>query len=441
MAEKRCVTINPPKMCQPLGAIYAYIGVHACVPLVHGSQGCATYPRYNFCRHFREPIEVATSSLSEDAAVYGGAKNLVAAIRNIKARLHPELIGILTTCLSETIGDDVGSIIKEFEEDADGIELIAASTPSYVGTHLTGYDNAVKALVESLARKNGQPNGKLNIITGLINPGDITEIKHILQLMGAESIILTDISQTMNTPVKFPKPHFPEGGTSKAEIVDSANSLGSIALCPVTGGSAARLLERKFSLPAVLGPAPIGVRNTDTLVGNIARLTEKKVPAELERERGLLLDAIVDVHHYLYGRRVAIFGDPDIVAAIVRFVAEAGMKPVAACTATASPGFAKQIKAVAEEYDCPVEILEKSDLFALDEVLKEAGAEVLIGNSKGKDLAEDHHIPLVRVGFPVYDRVGYFRYPIMGYNGSIHLLDMITNAILGHKYDQDKLHQ
>jgi nitrogenase molybdenum-iron protein beta chain len=256
-----------------------------------------------------------------------------------------------------------------------------------------------------------------------------------------ESIILTDISQTMNTPVKLPKPHFPEGGTTKAEIVDLANSLGSIALCPVTGGTAARLLERKFSVPAVLGPTPIGVKNTETLVENIARLSGKEIPAEINHERGLLLDAIVDVHHYLYGRRVAIFGDPDIVAAIVRLVTEAGMKPVAVCTATASPDFAQQIKAVAEEYACPVEILERSDLFALNEVLKGVGAEVLIGNSKGNDLAEDHHIPLVRVGFPVYDRVGYFRYPIMGYNGSIHLLDMITNAILGHKYDQDKLHQ
>ncbi len=441
MPEKRCVTINPAKMCQPLGAIYAYIGVHGCIPLVHGSQGCATYPRYNFCRHFREPIEVGTTSLSEDAAVYGGARNLVAAIRNIKARLQPELIGILTTCLSETIGDDVRSIIKEFEQDSDGVALIAASTPSYVGTHLTGYDNAVKALVETLAQQNGQGNGELNIITGLINPGDINEIKHILCLMGVGNIILTDISQTMNTPIKFPKPHFPKGGTTKAEIVDTANSLGSIALTPVTGGAAARLLNRKFSLPAVLGPTPVGVKNTDTLVENIAWLADKKIPAELEHERGLLLDAMVDVHHYLHGKRVAIFGDPDIVTAITRFVAEAGMKPVAVCTATAGPDFAKEIKAVAQEYDCSPEVLEKSDLFALDEALKGTGAELLIGNSKGKDLAEDHHIPLVRVGFPVYDRVGYFRYPIMGYNGSIYLLDMIANAILGHKYDQDKLHQ
>lgn len=441
MSNNRTVTINPPKMCQPIGAIYAYLGVHGCIPLVHGSQGCATYPRYNFCRHFREPAEVATTSLSEDAAVFGGAKNMIEAIKNIKSRIHPQLIGIVTTCLSETIGDDVGNIIKEFDNDNDGIDLIPASTPSYVGTHLTGFDNAVKALVDTLARKGEKSNGKINVITGLINPGDITEIKRLLKMMEVESIFLPDISETLNSPVKHSETHFPKGGTSKEEIIDSANSLGSIALCPVTGGAAAKSLLDKFAVPAVFGPTPIGVKNTDSFVRNVARLSGKKITEEVDRERGLLLDAMVDVHHYLSGKRIAVFGDPDIVAAVISFVAEAGMKPTVACTASSSPTFAQEIKAVAKEYDCEITVLEKSDLYAFHEAVKETDAEVLVGNSKGVDIAKDENIPIVRVGFPVYDRVGYFRYPIMGYHGSIRLLDLITNAILEHDYDDQQLQQ
>lgn len=167
----RSVTINPPKMCQPMGAILAYMGVHGCVPLVHGSQGCSTYPRYNIARHFRESAEVAVSSLAEDAAVYGGAKNLTEAIKNIRSRLNPAAIGICTTCMSETIGDDVKLIAKKASID-DKMRIFPASTPSYVGTHITGYDNALRTLVETLAVK-GEPNNKINIITGIINPGDI----------------------------------------------------------------------------------------------------------------------------------------------------------------------------------------------------------------------------------------------------------------------------
>ncbi|MCX9074538.1 MAG: nitrogenase molybdenum-iron protein subunit beta [Candidatus Methanoperedens sp.] len=437
----RSVTINPPKMCQPMGAILAYMGVHGCVPLVHGSQGCSTYPRYNIARHFRESAEVAVSSLAEDAAIYGGAKNLTEAIKNVKSRLNPALIGICTTCMSETIGDDVKLIAKNALVPGDAMKIIPASTPSYVGTHLTGYDNALRTLLETLAAK-GEPNNKINIITGVINPGDIREIKNMLRIMNVKSIFLTDISETLDTPI-MPgghKPLLPDGGTLPSEIVDSANSLGTITLCR-TAGSAAVYLKNKFNVPAVLDPAPIGVVNTDRFVQNISKLSGAPIPDEIIRERGRLIDSMVDVHHYMFGRKVAIFGDPDIVSAIVRFAAEAGMNPTVAMTATRHKDFAPDIKAVNSEYSVDTQILEGTDLYEFHKVVKTHGAELIVGNSKGKDIADDENVPLVRVGFPVYDRVGVYRYPIIGYNGSIYLLDQMTNAILGHKYDPNKLHQ
>lgn len=424
-----------------MGAILAYMGVHGCVPLVHGSQGCSTYPRYNIARHFRESAEVAVSSLAEDAAVYGGAKNLTEAIKNVKSRINPAVIGICTTCMSETIGDDVKLISKNALAPGETMRIIPASTPSYVGTHLTGYDNALRALVETLAAK-GEPNNKVNIITGIINPGDIREIKDMLRIMNVKSIFLSDISETLDSPI-LPgghKPLLPEGGTLPSEIADSANSLGTIAICR-TAGSAAVYLKNKFNVPAALDPAPIGVANTDRFVQNVSKLSGASIPDEIVRERGRLIDSMVDVHHYMFGRKVAIFGDPDLVSAIVRFAAEAGMNPTVAMTATKHKDFAPDIKAVNSEYKTDTQILEGTDLYEFHEVVKTHGAELILGNSKGKDVADDEGVPLVRFGFPVYDRVGVYRYPIMGYNGSIYLLDQMTNAILGHKYDPNKLHQ
>lgn len=437
----RSVTINPPKMCQPMGAILAFMGVHGCVPLVHGSQGCSTYPRYNIARHFRESAEVAVSSLSEDAAVYGGARNLTEAIKNVRSRLNPDAIGICTTCMSETIGDDVKLISKKAIVPGDTMRIIPASTPSYVGTHLTGYDNALKTLVETLAVK-GEPNNKINIITGIINPGDIREIKNILRLMNVQSIFLSDISETLDSPI-LPgghKPVLPDGGTGLADIADSANSLGTIAICR-TAALAATYLKNKFNVSFVLDPAPIGVANTDRFVQNISRLSGAPVPAEIKKERGRLIDSLVDVHHYMYGRKVAIFGDPDLVSAIVRFCAEAGMNPTVAMTATNHKDFAPDIKSVNTQYKTDTQILEGTDLYEFHKAVKTHGAELILGNSKGKDVADDEGVPLVRFGFPVYDRVGVYRYPIVGYNGSIYLIDQMTNAILGHKYDPNKLHQ
>ena len=115
--RQRSVAINAPRMCQPIGAIWATLGIHGSVPLIHGSQGCSTYPRNLMSRHFREPIEVAITSLHEKATIFGGAINLKLALSNIIARQHPELITVITTCLSETTGDDIHGIIKAFKSE------------------------------------------------------------------------------------------------------------------------------------------------------------------------------------------------------------------------------------------------------------------------------------------------------------------------------------
>ena len=100
-------------------------------------------------------------------------------------------------------------------------------------THLKGYDNAIKALADHVAEPS-EPNGKINIIPGMVNPGDVREIKHILRLMDVDGIILTDISDPFDSPLRPStaeyKPYYPKGGTNVEEIVDSANSSGTISL-------------------------------------------------------------------------------------------------------------------------------------------------------------------------------------------------------------------
>ena len=95
---------NACKLCAPLGACVAFKGVRGAVPLLHGSQGCATYIRRYLISHFREPVDIASSSFSEEAAVFGGRSLLVQGLRNVTAQYGPEMVGVASTCLAETIG-------------------------------------------------------------------------------------------------------------------------------------------------------------------------------------------------------------------------------------------------------------------------------------------------------------------------------------------------
>ncbi len=59
--------------------------------------------------------------------------------------------------------------------------------------------------------------------------------------------------------------------------------------------------------------------------------------------------------------------------------------------------------------------------------------DLLIGNSKGYGIARDLGIPLVRVGFPIHDRIGGQRILHLGYRGAQQLFDRIVNALLEYK--------
>ena len=139
------------QFCKKLGTrmihfMYASLGVHGCFPHSHGSQGCCAYHRSTLTRHFKEPVIAGTSSFTEGSSVFGGQANLITAIENIFTIYDPETIAVHTTCLSETIGDDLRQITQKARDDGkvpEGKHIIYASTPSYVGTHVTGYANMV----------------------------------------------------------------------------------------------------------------------------------------------------------------------------------------------------------------------------------------------------------------------------------------------------------
>ncbi len=437
--KTRSVAINAPKMCQPIGAIWATLGVHGSVPLVHGSQGCATYPRNLLGRHFREPVEVAITSLHEKATIFGCASNLKLALANIIQRQRPELITVITTCLSETTGDDIHGIVKAFRAEnpelAARSKIVTINTPSYVGTHVLGYDNAIKAMASQLATKT-KPNKKINIIPGMVNPGDVLELKHMLELMDVEAIYLTDISKTLNAPLRLPKPHFPPGGTTVNQIEDSANSLGTIAVCKHEGQAAANVLQEKHAVPACITELPIGMEATEKFLSKVTKLTGKKVPERLLDERDLLVDAMVDSSQITFGTKVAVFGDPDIAFGLARFTYELGMQPIHVMTTFESSTFASDMKALATDYgtdDAKQSIIVCGDLYELHQKIKENPVDLIIGDYKGKYIAKEEDIPLVRVGFPQADRFGYQRKAMLGFRGSLQLLDTLVNTVMESK--------
>ena len=436
--DRKAVSINPAKTCQPIGAMYAALGVHGCLPHSHGSQGCCAYHRSTLTRHYKEPISAATSSFTEGASVFGGQANLVQAFNNIFTVYDPEVIAVHTTCLSETIGDDLPQIRKKAMKEGkipEGKHVLCASTPSYVGSHVTGFSNMVKAMTE-FSESTGKKNGKVNIIPGWVEPCDMEEIKRMTSMMGVSSIMFPDTSGVLNAPLTGEYKMFPEGGTTMDELKSTGDSIGTLALGDWCSGDAARELDKKHKVGCTILDMPFGLKATDRFVDALRNVAGTTVPDELFTERGQLVDLISDMHQYLYHKKVAIAGDPDQVIAMVEFLVSVDMCPVHVVTGTPGKKFEKRIKELTKDMPFEVNVKAKGDLYLLHQWMKNDPVDLLICNTYGKYIARDEDVPLVRWGFPILDRQGHQYFPTVGYKGGIRLLEKMLGVLLDRK-DRD----
>jgi nitrogenase molybdenum-iron protein beta chain len=438
--RERTGIINPMFTCQPAGAQFAGIGVKDCIPLVHGGQGCCMFVRLLFAQHYKENFDIASSSVHEDSAVFGAIKKVEDGVDTLLQR-YPDLrvIPIITTCSTETIGDDIDGVITKLTDEllstkyaGREVHLIPVHTPSYSGSQVTGYDTAILAFVMSLARK-GNPVGKINIIPGWVNPGDIKEIKHYLKEMDVEANILPDI-ECFDSPIMPDKGSFTHGSTTVEDFADSANAVATIALNMYEGGKAANFLQSEHNVPAVIGPSPIGIKNTDIFLQNLKKITGKEIPESLVRERGKAIDALADLAHMFFAdKKVAIYGHPDLVIGLAEFCLEVELKPVLLLIGDDNPGYKTDERLIAfkDKVDFDMEIVYNSDMWELESRIKnkEIELDLILGHSKGRFIAIDNQIPMVRVGFPTFDRAGLYRHPVMGYGGAIWLGESIANAI------------
>jgi nitrogenase molybdenum-iron protein beta chain len=434
--ERGALRINPCKTCQPVGAMYAALGVAKCMPHSHGSQGCCSYHRMVLSRHFKEPAIASSSSFTEGASVFGGRSNVTTSVKNIFEMYNPDIIAVHTTCLSETIGDDLTSFIMDLEIP-EGKHVVHTNTPSYVGSHINGFFNMMMGFMNYLTGKTGKPNGKTAIFPGWVNPGDIRELKKIANIMNVPSIFFPDQSGVLDAPMIGKYEMYPDGGTTIEEIRGLGDCKELIALGEIISLEPAELLKKKWHVDFNLLPMPVGVAYTDQYVLALQKQSKLEVPKELEAERGRLVDLMLDSAQYTHGRKVAIFGDPDVVIGLTSLVLEMGMIPKYVITGTPKEEFTRRIDALFQQYGvtgCTAKA--NSDLFELHQWLKNERVDVMIGSTYGKQIAKAEDIPFVRAGFPVIDRYGGPLLPITGYAGGINMVEKITNALLD-RFDRD----
>jgi nitrogenase molybdenum-iron protein beta chain len=398
------------------------------------------FVRLIFSQHFKESFELASSSVHEEGAVFGALKRVEEGVDVLLMRYpHVKVVPIITTCSTEIIGDDIDGLITQLNEEllkekypGREVYLVPIHSPSFVGSMISGYDLAVRDIVKYFATKT-EPNGKINLFTGWVNPGDVKALKHLLKEMDIDATVLFEIEE-FDSPLMPSGQHVSHGETTVEDLRSTANASASLALNRYEGGKAAEYLEKKYDIPATIGPTPIGIRNTDSLLQTLKQITGKPIPPSLVKERGIAIDALTDLTHmFLAEKKVAIYGNPDLVIGLAQFCIDLEMKPTLLLLGDDNTTYKDdpRIKELKENVDWDMEIITNADLWEMEDRIRNKGLELdlILGHSKGRFTSIDHKIPMVRVGFPTYDRAGIFRHPVVGYAGAVWLAEEMANAL------------
>lgn len=433
--KRQNIKINPAKACQPLGAIFCASGFEGTLPFVQGAQGCVAYFRSHLNRHFKEPMAAVSTSMTENAAVFGGLNNMLEGLENAYKLYSPKMLAVCTTCMAEVIGDDLNAYIRTAREKGlipNDLPVPFAHTPSFVGSYINGYDSMMKGILSSITQgKKGESNGKVNFIPGFDTyTGDYFELKRLMDIMRVRHTILADVSNVFDAPNTGEYKLYP-GGTPLADAMDSINAAATIALQKYSTLKTMEYIGKEWNQKtAVL--TPIGIKNTDKFFDGISKITGKPVPQEIEDERGRAVDAMIDSHPYVHGKRFALVGDPDMLMGLASFLMEMGGIPVHIVCTMGDKKFEENMKTPLSEspFGAESKVYAGKDMWHLRSLLFTEPVDLLIGNSYAKFLWRDTGTPLIRIGFPLFDRHHLHRYPIIGYQGVINLVNWVVNTVL-----------
>jgi len=427
----KCATVNPQKNSPALGATMAYLGIDNMLGLLHGAQGCSTFIRLQLSRHYKESIALNATAMSEDSAIFGGWSNLKKGIGRVIEKFRPEVVGVMTTGLTETMGDDVNSAIKQFREENPehaSVPVIWASTPDYCGSLQEGYAAAVESIVSSLAEGGETVAKQVNLLPGAhLTPADVEELKELVESFGMTVLTIPDISNAMDGHIDEVVSPLSTGGIAVEDIRRAGCSIATLYVGDSLAKAALKLRE-SFGIPAYGFTSLTGLAESDRFMEVLSHLSGRPLPDKLRRWRSRLMDAMVDSHYQFGTKKVALALESDNLKTLTRFLSGMGCEIQAALSATRTRGLDS----------LPCDTVFVGDLEDLETAA--IGADLIVANSNGRQAANKLKIGAhLRAGMPVFDRLGAHQKVWVGYRGTLNLVFEVANLFQANAKEAQKL--
>lgn len=366
-----------------------------------------------------------STAVFDIATILGDDSNLHDGLKNVIEKQKPKIIGLVTTGMTETRGDDIKGTLLRFREkypEYKDVVIVHAVTPDFKGDAETGYGEAVAALFETvlngLSVKEYREKKHVNMLAGMhLSAADIDWIKRLFADFDLETFIVPDIASTMGGQVTRYY-GLPEEGAELSKIAKAGSADFTIAIGSSMERAADVLLE-KCSVPYKKFDTLTGIKATDELISWLIDYTGKPVPKWVQIERNRALDGMLDAHFSFGGKTFSIAAEPDLAYGLGKFATEELGIKLECLVTTAKEGKFEELKA--ENIIC-------GDMEDLEEHLSES--DFVISNSNALNICRRKDLPLYKAGYPIKDMLGHYHRNFIGYKGAMQLAFDLGNICL-----------
>lgn len=435
--------IEQPRYSCALGAMQSVVAIKRGVPILHSGPGCGNKIGKLLAQGegYAGGSTIPCTNAEEKEVVFGGERKLKNVIEGSLKVIDADIYVVMTGCTSAIVGDDVESVVIEFQEDDKPVVYVEGG--GFKSNNYVSHSKVVNAIIDQYVDKHKNNKG---IIKGLVNlfatipyqdpywNGNLEELKKLLEAIGLKvNVLFGNESQGMEEWNTIPNAEF------------------NILVNSWAGLDIVKHLEKKYKTPYFHFPyLPIGGIETSRFlrgVAEFAHIDNEKVEAFINKEEEKYYAHIEKMADFMlefrYGipRRVYSIADSTYALGFTKFLLnELGIIPAKQFIVDNTPEkyeekIREEFKNISEYKERNVEVEFNPDAgyaeIKIEEDFKENSDKraLILGSGWDKELASRINADLLIVSVPVsYRLIMNCRYA--GYEGGLRVIEDIYDRVL-----------
>jgi nitrogenase molybdenum-iron protein beta chain len=428
--------IEWPRYTCALGATQTVIAIRRGVPIVHSGPGCIQkiHGLIGKGEGYAGGSSVPCTNSGETEVVYGGEDRLREVIEGSFKVIDADLYVVLTGCTADIVGDDIGSVVNEYQ--LQDYPIVFLETGGFKSNNYISHEQVVLAIINQYVDKFYEEprveKGLVNVFASLPDQdyfwnGNLEEYKRILEGIGLKVNIL-----------------FGEDSDGVEEWKTIPHAQFNILIGAWAGLEIVEHLEEKYNTPYLHFPwYPIGALDTSEFLNQVIsfaglsgkRLEKARQFIEKEERKYYFLIATMMTFllefRYALPRRFYVLHDASYTLGLTRFLLnEVGIKPAHQFVLdNTPPDYRDEIRQRFQEVSHlgvhKAEVSFFSDGGLAHDIIRQDEhpyRTLIIGSAWERQLAADIRADLIIASVPINYRL-ILGAAYVGYRGGIRLIE------------------